>query len=328
VLFELEGWLRLKIPPLPAPVFADGLARAGADLLRHGICAFHDASAGNTPADVDLFRRLRAETVLRSRPTVMVGIDAFSEVVDAGLTPFCEAGGVRLGHVKIMVHETAEGVHPSPTTLAEDVWRVHRSGFHVAIHAVEEAAVCAAVDALEKAQRRLPRPDARHRIEHCALCPPPFVDWLAATRCGVVLQPGFLHAFGDKYAAEINSDVHGWLYRLRSLKRAGIAIAGSSDCPVGPLSPLVGIGAAMTRRSSSGVALNLDEALTLREALGLYTHAAAWMGFEDNRSGRLLPGRRADLVVVNADLTGLPASEVGSCVVGVCVIDGQIVWEA
>lgn len=328
VVYELEKFLRTVIPPLPSPDFTAGIKRASTELLRHGVCSFHDASAGNSLEDFALFQRLSTEGILLSRATVMIGIDALPQVVEADLTPFSGNDQVRLGSIKIMVHESRGDLYPQPDALADMVWQAHQRGFQVALHAVEEGAVCVALDAIEKAQRRLPRTDHRHRIEHCALCPPPCVDKLAETGSAVVAQPGFLHYYGEKYAAEVDPDLHGWLYRTKSLLKRGVQVAGSSDCPIAPLSPLIGIQTAMTRQSQSGMSLNLLERLSLPEALALFTSAGAWVGFEEERKGKIVPGMLADVVVLDGDLMAVPVEEIQSLKVKTTIIGGEVVWSA
>ena len=332
LVYELESFLRTTIPPLPSQEFQAGLRRVNSELLRHGICSFHDASAGNTLEDIARFSTLRANGTVRPHATVMVGIDAFPEVLEAELQPFGPYDRIRLGSIKIMLHESGGELYPPLDDLAEMVWQVHHHGFQVAIHAVEEAPVCAALDAIRQAQERLPRRDHRHRIEHCTLCPPPLLDTLAETGCAVVMQPGFLHFYGDKYAAEIDPDLHAWLYRAKSFRDRNIPIVGSSDCPIAPQAPLVAVQAAITRQSQTGIVLNPAERLSLPEAIGLFTHAGAWIGFEENRVGRIAPGMRADVNILDSDsdsdLTRLPAEAISSASVHTTIIDGQIVYSA
>ena len=328
VVYELESFLRPVIPPLPAQEFQAGLQQVNNELLRNGVCSFHDASAGNTLEALGRFAALRANGVIRPHATVMVGAEAFSQVREAGLTAFDRSGQVRLGSIKIMLHESGGELYPAPDDLAEMVWQVHRHGFQVAIHAVEEAPVCAALEAIQQALERLPRHDHRHRIEHCTLCPPPFLDTLAETGCAVVMQPGFLHFYGDKYAAEVDTDVHDWLYRAKSLRDHNISVVGSSDCPIAPQAPLAAIQAAVTRQSLTGTPLNPAERLSCLEAIGLFTQAAAWVGFEEDQTGSIAPGMRADVVSLDSDLTRLPAEALSRASVQTTIIDGQIVYSA
>ncbi len=325
VVYELEQFLRTVLPPLDANDFATGLKHASTVLLRQGVTSFHDASAGNTLEDLALFRRLSSEGTLDSRATVMIGIAALPQVIEAGLAPFSGDEWVRLGSIKIMLHESRGELYPPPDELAEMVWQVHRQGFQVALHAVEEGPVCTALAAIEHVQARFPRTDHRHRIEHCALCPPPFIDKLEETGSVVVTQPGFLHFYGEKYATEVDPDLHSWLYRAKSLLERGVSVAGSSDCPISPLAPLIGIQAAITRRSRSGILVNLQDRLSLFEALSLFTSAGAWVGFEEAQKGKIMPGMLADLVVLDGDLTAAPVEEIGSLKVAMTIVGGKIV---
>lgn len=326
VLYELEEYLRTVIPSLSYAEFMDGVKQAGTALLQHGVTSFHDASAGNTLEDVALFQCLTTDGVLKSRATVMIGIAALPSLLEVKSIPFNNADHVRLGSIKIMVHEGRGEIYPPPEELREMVWQVHRNGLQVAIHAVEEGAIWVALDAIEYAQQRLPRPDHRHRIEHCALCPPPLIEKLIDTGSVVVTQPGFLYFYGEKYAAEIDPGIHDWLYRTKSLRVHGIPVIGSSDCPIAPLAPLTSLQTAITRQSRTGILLHPQEQLSLKEALSLFTTAGAWVGFAEKTTGAITPGMRADLVVLDGDLLTTPVDAIHALRVTSTIVGGEIVW--
>lgn len=326
VLYELEDYLRTVIPSLSQAAFMDGVQQASSALLQHGVTSFHDASAGNTLEDIALFQRLNTSSILKSHATVMVGIAALPHLRETQLIPFNNADRVRLGSIKIMVHEGRGELYPPPDELREMVWQVHRNGFQVAIHAVEEGAVWAALDAIEHAQQRLQRHDHRHRIEHCALCPSPLIEKLVETGSAVVTQPGFLHFYGEKYAEEIDPNIHDWLYRTKSLQVHGIPVAGSSDCPIAPLAPLTSLQTAITRQARTGIRLNPQEYLSLEEALPLFTTAGAWVGFAEKNTGSISPGKQADLVILNGDLLTTPTDAIHALKVATTIVGGEIVW--
>jgi predicted amidohydrolase YtcJ len=225
-----------------------------------------------------------------------------------------------------MLHEGSGEVYPPFEELSERVWQAHQPGFQVALHAVEEGPICTALEAIYSALQRRPRVDHRHRIEHCSLCPPPFIEKLVETGTAVVTQPGFLHFYGEKYRAEIAPELHDWLYRSKSLLTAGVPVAGSSDCPIAPLSPLLGLQAAMTRKTQEGSPLNLQEQLPLTDALTLFTSAGAWLSFEESSKGKIVPGMLADIVVLDGDLMKTPAEEVGKLRITMTIVGGRIVW--
>lgn len=327
LVYELEAFLRSVVPPLSTDSFCQGIKKAGQELLRLGVTSFHDASAGNTLDDFSLFQQLKADQRLPSRATVMIGIDVLDQLLVAQLRPFSGNDQVRLGSIKVMLHESQGALHPQPDALREMVWQAHRHGFQLAFHAVEEAAVGMALDAVTHAQQRLSRTDHRHRIEHCSLCPPPFIEQVKTTGCAVVTQPGFLHWYGEKYAAEIDPDIHDWLYRTKSLLDHGVRVAGSSDGPIAPIGPLTSIQAAITRQAQTGLRVNAKESLPLAAALALFTNAAAWVGFEEGKKGKIAPGMLADLVVLDGDIEAVPAEAVRSLSVATTIIGGRVVWE-
>jgi hypothetical protein len=113
---------------------------------------------------------------------------------------------------------------------------------------------------------------------------------------------------------------------LRDLLDAGLTVAGSSDAPVVDLDPLVGIRAAVQRRTTSGRDFDDGQNVTVGEALEMYTlHAARAGGLEDE-VGSLAPGKRADLVILNSDPTSLRSSELGSLTVRRTICGGKDVY--
>ena len=124
----------------------------------------------------------------------------------------------------------------------------------MAIHAVEKSTVEAAIKALEVSQGRGTKYIGvfRPRIEHCSECPPEIIRRLKNLGAVVVSQPPFIYYHGERYLAQVPADIQTWLYPFKSLLDNGIVVAGSSDSPVVPPNPLVGIGAAVTRKAESG----------------------------------------------------------------------------
>ena len=81
---------------------------------------------------------------------------------------FSGENGLRIGGVKIIVHEITGDLEPSQKRLNRMVLEIHEAGFQAVLHAVEEKTIEAACNAIEYALKQLPRHDHRHRIEHCS----------------------------------------------------------------------------------------------------------------------------------------------------------------
>jgi predicted amidohydrolase YtcJ len=115
---------------------------------------------------------------------------------------------------------------------------------------------------------------------------------------------------------------------LRELVDAGVVVAGSSDAPVTAPDVLAAMQSAMSRRTASGERLAPEQALTALEALALYTRGAAAALGVDHECGALVPGSRADFVVLSRDPTRASAEELGSIAVEQTWISGRQVYAA
>ncbi len=298
-----------------------GVDLANRQLLSRGVTSVQDAGADNGPDRWYALRKLKEEGRLNPRLTVMRGayqLDAFEE---ACRTPEDGNNDASLGAVKVMLSFTTGAAQPEPEEFRCLVERVHRAGHQLAIHAVESEAVALAATSLLEAQRQWPRPDARHRIEHCCECSPQAANMLAQARAVVVTQPVFTHAYGDKYLALTALELHPDLYPLKRLNERGIRLASGSDAPVASPDPVRSIYSACARHTQGGLPFNPDQGLAAPEALWMETMGGAYASFQEHCRGSIEWGKLADLVV----LSGEPGD--GDAKVMMTVIGGQVVWE-
>ncbi|MEK7847783.1 MAG: amidohydrolase family protein, partial [Chloroflexota bacterium] len=324
VVFGMGDFLRERLPPLSQAQLREGVSRASASLLADGITSIQDTSQGNGPEQWRLFCRWQQEGWLQPRLTAMVGFPSLGLLAEGGGSPAGQPYP-RLRGVKLVLEGATGRLYPPPEELEAQVSQVHGQGYPVAIHAVEEAAVAAVAAALERVLGDSPRPH-RHRIEHCAECPPPLRRRLARLRVTVVTQPAFIYYRGEKYLAEVSPQLLPHLYPTASLLRAGLRVAGSSDAPVVPPHPLVGIYAAVTRRTQAGGQVVPGEAISAEAALALYTTGAAYAAGEEGEKGCLAPGKLADLAVLSADPTAVPPEEIKDIRVTMTLLGGRVVW--
>ncbi len=321
LLLEMDDLVDAAVPPLSYGELADGVGRASERFLSEGVTCIQDATASNGIEEWRLFERLRREGHLRLPAVVMEGYRCLGQLPEGERDL-----GLRRGAVKIAVSELGEDIRPDERELAEMVWEVHARGRQVSIHAVEERAVTAAAEAIGEALGRQPRPDHRHRIEHCGLCRPQLAARLAELGVVVVTQPAFIYHHGDAYLARVAAADLPHLYPLATLRRAGVALAAGSDCPVALPSALAGIYGAVARRSRRGSPVVQEQGLQAGEALQMYTGTAAFAAFEEASRGSLSPGKAADLVLLSGDPTAVPAGEITSLRVELAVVGGEIAW--
>jgi predicted amidohydrolase YtcJ len=120
-------------------------------------------------------------------------------------------------------------------------------------------------------------------------------------------------------------------YAFRSLRDAGARLAFGSDWDVAPLSPILGIDAAVNRRTIDGKNPRgwvPRQRVTVEEALRAYTADAAYAAFEEWEKGTLAPGRLADFVVLSKDILSIPPGEIPSASVDVTVVGGRVVQDS
>jgi hypothetical protein len=329
ILFEMLGYIREKVmPPLSEEELNEGIALANQHYLSCGITSLQDATIGNNLGRWQTFRRFKESDRLKSRLYVISGIDAMSQFQEASLASGSGDSQLRLGGVKIMVKETTGQLEPSQSELNQQALAAHKTGFQLAIHAIEPATVEAAITALEYVHSHPPQKDRRHRIEHCSVCPPPLLERLRKLRTVIVTQPLFLYYSGERYLATVPADQQPWLYRIKSMLNSGLTVAASSDSPVVPDNPLVGIYAAVTRKAESEQSILSEEGISAEQALAMYTVNAAYASFEEKAKGSISPGKLADIVVLSNDPTNAPLEEIKDIRVAMTIIDGKVVWEA
>lgn len=322
---------------------AAALERAGRAFLARGVTSVAEAGIGS-PHELAAYQRLRAADRLPVRTSLMMMIDeTLDPLASLGVRTGFGDDRLRIGPAKLFADgsigaRTARMRQPyvgeadnvglwmlPPDELRAKVSRAHRAGFQVAIHAIGDAAIDLVLDAYEAAQRAAPRPDPRHRIEHCSIVDEAIVRRIAAL--GVVPVPGtsFLRHFRDVYVDNLGDQRPRHAYGLATFARHGVRAAASSDAPVVPIDPLAGIQTMVTRRDRDGRSVWPDEAVSLDAALRAYTVDAAFAAFDERRKGTLAPGFLGDVTVFATDLRAVPPDDLAAVGVDLTIVDGRVV---
>jgi len=329
ILFEMLGYIREKvIPPLSEEELTQGIALANKHYLSYGITSLQEATVSNDYSRWQTLHRLKEMGKLQGRVYMMLGAEAQSQFQEAGLTSGAGDSQLRLGGVKIMLSEVTGQLQPLQSELNQQALNSHRAGFQLAFHTSEKSTIAAVITALEYAHSHLPLAGRRHRIEHCSECPPHLLERLSKLHAVVVTQPPFLYYSGERYLATVPAHRLPWLYRIKSLLNAGLIVAASSDSPVVPNNPLVGIYAAVTRQAETGQQLLPEECIPASQAMAMYTVNAAYASFEEDIKGSVTPGKLADIVVLSNDPTRSPPEQIKDIKVEMTLIGGKVVWEA
>ncbi|MDR2771334.1 MAG: amidohydrolase [Clostridiales Family XIII bacterium] len=200
------------------------------------------------------------------------------------------------------LHDGKYGIlYHEQEVLDEIVWEAHSRGLQISAHGIGDVAIGMLLDAYKKAQQRLPRADARHRIEHCSFCYPPLAARVIAEGILPLLNPGFLYYFGDTHIRNYGEARVSAEFPFRTLLDGGVPVGIGSDAPVTVLSPKEILYGAITRKSMSGTSCGEKERVRAGEAVYAYTAAGAYMTFDEHRKGTLESGKLADIIVTNLD---------------------------
>lgn len=347
------------IKPTPFEEWVDGIALAGRAALSEGLTSVTEPGigggglTGNSVADLAAFLTARERGLLAVRMTLMPEITALHEVglvepgrswfgLDLGVRSGLGDEWVRIGATKVfadgsLIGRTAAmccGYDDAPDTrgfLQDDGQRLHdviveahRHGWQVATHAIGDDAVRLVLDAYADAQARFPRPDPRHRIEHCGVAGEDQVARIAALGVIPVPQGRFISELGDGMAAALGPERTRNCYRQRSLLEAGIVLPGSSDCPVVDGAPLLGIHDLVNQRTASGAVFNPPEALTAEQALRAYTTGSAYASHQEQQKGQLRRGYLADFVVLSDDLLQVSPDRIADLRVEATAVGGYL----
>jgi predicted amidohydrolase YtcJ len=207
--------------------------------------------------------------------------------------------------------------------------RADGHGLQISVHAIGDGGVRRTLDGYEAAQRKNGVRDSRHRIEHIELIDPADVPRL--NQLGVVasLQPiAGVGVPGNPHEPILTrvGDKLPYAYAWQMLRETGAAIAFSSDWPVSPLDPFLGIQSAMTAVPLKPGCANQQQ--SLMDALHGFTLAGAHMEFMEDRKGMLKEGYLADVAVLNTDMEKLKPSEMAGVKPVMTICDGRIVFEA
>jgi hypothetical protein len=111
------------------------------------------------------------------------------------------------------------------------------------------------------------------------------------------------------------------------MKKMGIIAGGNNDCPVTFYSPFVQIYTAVTRRSSSGQVIGPEEAISVMDALRIYTWNGAYLAKEEQLKGSIELGKLADMIVIDRDILSVPKEEIKDVKVLTTIVDGRIVYQ-
>jgi len=288
--------------------------------------------------ELRVIQKLHEEGKLPLRVYLGIPDKLLDEAVGLGLTTGFGNDMLKLGFVKVFVDgslgartaalkepysdkpETSGMLLLSQRKLNKLVLKAHKACWQVAVHAIGDRAIEAALKAFSKALRTLPRENSRHRIEHCSVLNPRLVQWMKRLNLIASVQPHFI--VSDFWVVErVGAERARWVYPFKTLMNEGVVVAAGSDCPVEPISPLLGVWAAVARKTFK------EESLTVEEALKTYTLNAAYASFDEALKGTIEAGKFADITMLSENIFEIPPEKIKDVKVEMTIVGGKIVYE-
>jgi predicted amidohydrolase YtcJ len=219
-------------------------------------------------------------------------------------------------------------------SLAEAARRVDELGLQIHIHAIGDAAIRQALDAIEYTVARNPPRDRRPVIAHVQLADDDDLGRFA--ELGVIPNMQPLWAQMDALMTVLTLPRLGVersdrQYRMRSLTTSGARLALGSDWPVSSGAPLDGIAVAASRRTETGEpegGWTPQEILPIDQTLAAYTAGVAYQAFAEGNWGTIAPGASADLVWLDRDPRATPVLDIPTVAVRATYLRGQSAYSA
>ncbi len=262
--------------------------------------------------------------------SVKIMLDGVCETFTAAMTePYL---GLGVGH------EHPRGkLFVEPDELTAAVGALDEAGFQLHFHALGDRAVHVGLDALE-ALPPARRGAGRHHLAHLQFVRPEDLDRFARVGATANFQP--LWACREPQMEELTLPFVGderaeWQYSIGSLRSRGTPLAFGSDWPVSSPDPIQQVHVAVNRRLSTRlgragtaeteVPFRPEEAVGVWDAVSAFTEGVARVNRREGHLGCLLPGARADVVVLDQDIFAIPPAEIGDTSVVHTLAAGRVV---
>ena len=335
-----------KVPAPSEVQLAEALNKAQEQLLSVGITAAADM--GTSAADWSAMHQAARTGRLNVRiMSYSAGLKPLETIARAGPTDWLFGDRLRMGGVKLYSDGAlgSRGAYlkqpysDKPDTrglrfltdeeLREQTGKAAALGYQIAIHAIGDAANAQVISAYEELTRKYGK-DRRWRIEHFQIADPADISRLAPAGIIASMQP--THQTSDRLMAEkrLGPNRLAGAYAWQTVLKSGARIAFGSDFPVESPNPFPGLSAAISRQDMDGHPPGgwiPSERVSFEQALSGFTRDAAYAGFAETRIGALEPGKWADFIILDRDVSRVDPQSLARTQVLETWVAGKKVWE-
>lgn len=335
-----------KVVPAPAPKDRDNaLEKAQRALLAVGITGIADM--GTSIEDWQAFRRSADRGALRVRiMSYAYGLDNMVLIAGPEPTPWLYDDHLRMGGIKLLLdgalgsrgawlkadYSDAPGQRGLPmipsTQLRNIMSRAAMDNFQVAVHAIGDAANGEILDAIQEMSDTYSG-DRRWRVEHAQIIDP--ADLPRFARYGTIASMQPVHETSDwrMATARLGEARLKGAYAWKTMLDNMVPLAFGSDVPVESPNPFPGIAAAMSRQDARGEPAGgwmPEQKVSFEAALDGFTRQAAFAGFAEKKFGSLVPGQRADFLLIDRNIETASPTDIRGTQVLETWINGKRVY--
>ncbi len=356
--------VKQHVPRPSEAALREALIWSTQEMLSHGITSYTEASVGfvgGSEPELRAYAALADAGVLKQRATLCLTWAAGSDEAEAAIAtrnlyarprvaPDCVKifldGVPTDGHTAAMLEPYAGTIAGrdddaarlglllvKPDALNAVVTRFDDLGLTVKFHAAGDAAVRAGLDAIEAARRQNGFSGLMHNVGHCTFVAPTDIARARAIGATFEVSPYLWgpSPINDDIAAAVGPEVIRRVWPVREMIEAGALVVPGSDWSVVPsVNPWIAIETLATREVPGGSerSFGKQEAISVAQALDLFTVNSARQERMANRVGRIAVGMLADIIVVNQDPYAIPVTQVHDTKVRITFIAGEKVYDA
>ncbi len=340
------------IPPATLEDRMDGLRYARDMLHSYGITSITDAIVGQQ--ELDAYESLDQLGELKLRVLASLWWDRSKDESQisffVGQREKYSRGLVRANTIKIMQdgvleNYTAAMLEPylegggttgipmvEPELLKQVVTQLDAEGFQVHFHAIGDAAIRQALDAVETALSANGELGHRHHISHLQVIHPDDIPRFGELSVVANFQP--LWARLDAYIKDLNipaigEERTGWMYPIQSIMDAGGMVAFGSDWSVSTANPFYEMETAVTRMDVDDYSVAPfipEQAIDITAAIDAFTINAAFVNHHENDTGSIETGKFADLIVLDQNLIDIDPKSISDTTVLLTLFQGEVVY--
>jgi hypothetical protein len=343
------------IPPLSVEQTETAILAAQQEAARNGVTSVQEMADNQDdttgPEHLRALQALEREGQLKVRISVNLRLLDWKNLAGSGMQAGFSDGLIQVGGLKAFADgglgaSTAWLFAPyndAPTTsglatdelqhpeqMFTDMKGADKAGLQIAIHAIGDRANRTILDLYQRVEKDNGPRDRRLRIEHAQHLTAADIPRFAQLHVIASMQP--YHAIDDGRWAEkrLGPERIHYAYDFRSLLDSGAILAFGSDWPVAPLKPLMGIYAAVTRRTLDNRNPNgwiPEQKISVAQAVHAYTMGSAYAQFDEKIKGSLEPGKLADLAVLSEDIFHIDPVQIQNTHVDLTIFNGRVIYD-